>query len=60
MPYLPQWIEQVHEEQLRLEVVGTTRIEGAAFTPQEQAQALDPTAVIATPQPLSTAAPLSQ
>ena len=47
MPYLPQWIEQVHEEQLRLEVVGTTRIEGAAFTPQEQAQALDPTAVIA-------------
>ena len=23
MPYLPQWIEQVREEQLRLEAVGT-------------------------------------
>ena len=48
MPYLPQWIEQAHEEQLRLEAVGTTRIEGAAFNQQEQAQALDPAAVVAS------------
>ena len=45
LPYLHRWIEQVHEEQLRLEAVGTTRIEGAQFTPREQAQVLDsPTA----------------
>ena len=31
MPYLPQWIEEVHEEQLRLEAAGTSRIEGAEF-----------------------------
>ena len=31
LPYLHRWIEQVHEEQLRLEAVGTTRIEGAQF-----------------------------
>lgn len=47
MPYLPQWIEQAHEAQLRLEAAGTTRIEGAVFTPQEQAQALDPATVTA-------------
>ena len=40
MPYLPQWIEQVHEEQLRLEAVGTSRIEGAEFTEQEREEAL--------------------
>lgn len=45
MPYLPQWVEQIHEEQLRLEAVGTSRIEGAEFTPQEQEQALAPEAV---------------
>lgn len=45
MPCLPQWIGQAHEEQLRLEAVGTTRIEGAVYTPQEQAQALDPASV---------------
>ena len=39
MPYLPQWIEQVHEEQLRLEAVGTSRIEGAEFTEREAAEA---------------------
>ena len=45
LPYLHRWIEQVHEEQLRLEAIGTTRIEGAQFTPREQAQVLDsPTA----------------
>ena len=42
MPYLPQWIEQVHEEQLRLEAAGTSRIEGAAFTQSEQEEALAP------------------
>ena len=42
LPHLPQWIEQVHEEQLRLEAVGTSRIEGAEFTEREQEQALAP------------------
>ena len=41
LPYLHRWIEQVHEEQLRLEAVGTTRIEGAQFTPREQDDVLD-------------------
>ena len=42
MPYLHQWIEQAHEEQLRLEAAGTSRIEGAEFTPREQEEALAP------------------
>ena len=42
LPYLPQWIAQVHEEQLRLEAVGTSRIEGAEFSQREQAEALAP------------------
>ena len=40
MPYLRQWIEQAHEEQLRLEAAGTSRIEGAEFTQREQEEAL--------------------
>ena len=40
MPYLQQWIDQVHEEQLRLEAAGTSRIEGAEFSDQEQEIAL--------------------
>ncbi len=40
LPYLPQWIEQALEEQLRLEAVGTTRIEGAEFTERERDEAL--------------------
>ena len=40
MPYLLQWIEQAHEEQLRLEAEGTSRIEGAEFTPHEREEAL--------------------
>lgn len=40
MPYLHQWIEQAHEEQLRLEAAGTSRIEGAEFTQREQDEAL--------------------
>ena len=43
MPYLPQWIEQAHAEQLRLEAAGTSRIEGAQFTQREQDEALAPT-----------------
>ena len=42
LPYLPRWIEQVHEEQLRLEAAGTSRIEGAEFTQREQEEALAP------------------
>ena len=44
LPYLPQWIEAVHQEQLRLEAAGTSRIEGAEFTPQEEDEALAPDA----------------
>ena len=40
LPHLQQWIEQVHEEQLRLEAAGTSRIEGAEFSDQEQEVAL--------------------
>ena len=40
LPYLPRWIEQALEEQLRLEAVGTTRIEGAEFTERERDEAL--------------------
>ena len=40
LPYLQQWITQVHEEQLRLEAAGTSRIEGAEFSDQEQEIAL--------------------
>ena len=42
LPYLPQWIEKVRQEQLRLEAAGTSRIEGAEFTPQEEREALTP------------------
>ena len=44
MPHLRQWIEQIHETQLRLEAVGTSRIEGAEFTRREQEEALSDTA----------------
>ena len=44
MPYLPQWIEQARQEQLRLEAAGTSRIEGAVFTQREQEEALAPDA----------------
>ena len=40
LPYLHRWIEQVHEEQLRLEAVGTTRIEGAQFSVRQQEEVL--------------------
>ena len=40
LPHLPSWIEQALEEQLRLEAAGTTRIEGAVFSPQEEEDAL--------------------
>ena len=40
LPYLQQWIDQIHEEQLRLEAAGTSRIEGAEFSDQEQEVAL--------------------
>ena len=44
LPYLTQWIEAVYQEQLRLEAAGTSRIEGAEFTPQEENEALAPDA----------------
>ena len=48
LPYLSQWIESVHQEQIRLEAAGTSRIEGAEFTPQEEREALAPAAVYRT------------
>ena len=45
LPYLPQWIAQVREEQLRLEAVRTSRIEGAEFNQREQDEALAPGSV---------------
>ena len=44
LPYLHRWVEQVHEEQLRLEAAGTSRIEGAEFTQPEEEEALAPDA----------------
>ncbi len=46
MPYLPQWISDVHEEQLRLEAEGTSRIEGAEFDEAEKEQAIAPDAIM--------------
>ena len=43
-PYLPQWIAEIHQAQLRLEAIDTSRIEGAVFTRREQEEALAPTA----------------
>ena len=65
MPHLRQWIEQVHEEQLRLEAVGTSRIEGAEFTEQEQEQALsrvhEPDLTVDGPRsPLAHVGPLTR
>ena len=48
LPYLHRWIEQVHEEQLRLEAAGTSRIEGAEFTQPEEDEALAPDAAART------------
>ena len=48
LPHLPQWIEAAHQEQLRLEAAGTSRIEGAEFTPQEEEEALSPSAAART------------
>ena len=48
LPYLHQWVEEVHQEQLRLEAAGTSRIEGAEFTPEEEDEALAPGAAART------------
>lgn len=42
LPYLHRWVEQIDEEQLRLEATGTSRIEGAEFTRPEEDEALAP------------------
>ena len=36
LPYLTQWIEAMQQEQLQLEAAGTSRIEGAEFTPRKR------------------------
>jgi Fic family protein len=48
MPYLSQWIKEVHEEQLRLEAAGTSRIEGAEFSQREEDEALAPQSAMRT------------
>ncbi len=44
MPYLRQWIDEVYQEQLRLEASDTARIEGAEFSEREQMEAIVPDA----------------
>ncbi len=48
LPYSLHWIEEIQEEQLRLEAAGTSRIEGAEFTQREQDEALAPDAAART------------
>lgn len=40
MPYMRKWIADSWEEQIRLEAISTSRIEGAEFTRREQEEAL--------------------
>ena len=44
LPYMRKWIDESHEEQIRLEAISTSRIEGAEFTRREQEEALAPDA----------------
>jgi Fic family protein len=41
-PYLRDWVDNLQEIQLKMEVEGTSRIEGADFTPDELRDALAP------------------
>src|ERR1700690_618511 len=44
MPYQRNWVEALQEIQLKREVAGTSRIEGADFTDRELDVALNPSA----------------
>jgi Fic family protein len=51
VPYQREWVERLQQIQLKMEVAGTSRIEGADFTEQELETALRPEQ---TPQQLIT------
>jgi hypothetical protein len=42
-PYQRDWVEQMQQFQLKMEIAGTSRIEGADFTDRELEVALDKT-----------------
>jgi Fic family protein len=42
VPYQRDWVDQLQKLQLKIEVAGTSRIEGAEFTDRELDDALDP------------------
>lgn len=41
MPFQREWVEKLQQVQLKIEVAGTSRIEGAEFTPAELDEATD-------------------
>src|SRR5208283_2470735 len=43
IPHQRDWVEKLQQLQLKMEVAGTSRIEGAEFTERELDAALDPT-----------------
>jgi len=51
LPYQKSWVEALQELQLKREVAGTSRIEGAEFTERELEEAIRPNA---TPEELRT------
>src|SRR5580658_5041026 len=51
LPYQKSWVEALQELQLKREVAGTSRIEGAEFTERELEEAVRP---LASPEELRT------
>ena len=47
-PYQRDWVEKLQQIQLKMEIAGTSRIEGADFLEAELEEALDPSATLAT------------
>ena len=47
-PYQRDWVEKLQQIQLKMEIAGTSRIEGADFLEAELEEALDPSAKLAT------------
>ncbi len=47
-PYQRDWVEKLQQIQLKMEIAGTSRIEGADFAETELEEALDPSATLVT------------
>ena len=47
-PYQRDWVEKLQQIQLKMEIAGTSRIEGADFLEAELEEALDPSATLVT------------